>query len=378
VSDTDLPDPLLVTQAAQLQMLAEKLASQPLIAVDTESNSLYAYQERVCLIQFSIPGEDFLVDPLALDDLSPLAPLFASPQHEKIFHAAEYDLLCLQRDFGFSFANIFDTMVAARTLGEERVGLGSILFAEFGLRLDKRYQRANWGKRPLPRDLLSYARLDTHYLIPLRNRLLERLQQNKLWPLAAEDFNRACRVNGRAPASKDALCWKINGARDLSGQQAAVLQKLCIYRDQMARKLDRPAFKVLSDRILLSLASHCPRRREDLLAAGMTPRQVRVFGKGVLRAIRQGLNAPPAHQPYAPRPSEDYLLLIEALSDWRKDQARRMGVNSDVILPRSIMRKIARQNPSDLQTLGEIMREVPWRFEKFGESILQVVRKGAF
>ncbi len=151
----------VITHAAALRTLANELQRHPIIAVDTESNSLYAYRERVCLIQFSTPLADTLVDPLALDDLTPLAPIFADPKIEKVFHAAEYDLICLKRDFGFEFANLFDTLVAARILGRKHVGLGAILAAEFNVEQDKRFQRANWGARPLPPDHLFYAVQDT-------------------------------------------------------------------------------------------------------------------------------------------------------------------------------------------------------------------------
>ena len=163
----------------------------PVVAVDTESNSLYAYQERVCLIQFSIPNQDYLVDPLALEDLSALAPLFNSSKIEKIFHAAEYDIIMLDQDFGFDFENLFDTMVAARILGWKAVGLGSILKDQFGIEVEKKYQRANWGKRPLSKDMLVYAQLDTHYLISLRERIKSDLENIGRWPLAKEDFQHA-------------------------------------------------------------------------------------------------------------------------------------------------------------------------------------------
>ena len=192
----DLPAPIFIARTPALQRLAKSLNREPLVAVDTESNSLYAFKEQVCLIQFSTPQKDFLVDPLALKDLSPLEPFFRNPKTEKIFHAAEYDLICLKRDFNFEFANVFDTMIAARILGREAVGLGSMLETEFGVHLDKRYQRANWGKRPIPAHLLSYAQLDTHYLISLRNRLRKTLKESALWPLATEDFERLCNQKG--------------------------------------------------------------------------------------------------------------------------------------------------------------------------------------
>src|SRR5690606_21288536 len=117
------------------------LAREPAVGVDTESNSLFAYRERVCLIQFSTPTQDFIVDPLALGDLSGLAPLFANPAQQKVFHAAEYDIICLKRDYGFQFANLFDTMVAARTLGWPQLGLAAILENHFGVKMNKRFQR---------------------------------------------------------------------------------------------------------------------------------------------------------------------------------------------------------------------------------------------
>ncbi len=184
-------DVVLITQAGDLQSMVRALERERILAVDTESNSLHAYRERVCLIQFSTAQADYLVDPLALEDLSALSPLFGNPEIEKVFHAAEYDLLCLRRDFGMEVTNLFDTMIAGRILGRNEIGLGSMLEAELGVKLDKRYQRANWGQRPLPEHLIDYARLDTHYLILLRDRLHAELNERGLLPLAQEDFRMA-------------------------------------------------------------------------------------------------------------------------------------------------------------------------------------------
>ncbi len=179
---------------------------KPRIAVDTESNSLHAYHERVCLIQFSTTEQDYILDPLALEDLSLLGPIFANPQIEKIFHAAEYDLICLRRDYGFTFSNIFDTMQAGRILGRKQAGLDRLLEDKFGVKVNKRFQKADWAVRPLSRDLLVYARLDTHYLIPLSNLLKADLEEKGLWQLALEDFQIACHPNGQKP-KVDAPAW---------------------------------------------------------------------------------------------------------------------------------------------------------------------------
>src|SRR4030043_821960 len=175
------------TNPGGLKRVADILAAQPILAVDTESNSLFAYHEQVCLIQFSTPEADYLLDPLGFGDLPSLAPIFADENIQKTFHAAEYDLLCMKRDYGFEFNNLFDTMLAARIVGRKEVGLGSILESEFNIQADKRHQRANWGQRPLPGYLLDYARQDTHFLIPLQEILKRQLESKGLLPLAQED-----------------------------------------------------------------------------------------------------------------------------------------------------------------------------------------------
>src|ERR1700712_3897883 len=193
-----LTPPVLVADADSLARLVAALARCPFVAVDTESNSLHAYRERVCLIQFSTPDADFIVDPIRLPDLQPLAPLFANPEQQKIFHAAEYDLLCLRRDYGFAFANIFDTMSAARALGWPQVGLAAILGTHFGVTMNKKFQRADWKRRPLTPEQLDYARLDTHYLLALRDQQFEALTASGHWPEAQEEFDRLARVRVEA------------------------------------------------------------------------------------------------------------------------------------------------------------------------------------
>lgn len=369
-----LPDPILVTRPAALQRLVDDLLAQPIIAVDTESNSLYAYREQVCLVQFSHPQVDYLVDPLALDDLSILDEIFTNPSIEKVFHAAEYDLICLKRDFGFEFENLFDTMLSARILGIEGVGLSTLLEQEFGIRLDKRYQRANWGQRPLPTHLLNYARLDTRYLIALRHRLAKQLEQRGLWPLADEDFKRMRSINGKNPDERLDDPWRIHGAQDLSPQKAAVLNELCRYRDEVARALDRPLFKVLGDKTLLEVAQSLPHSQAELEGlSGMTVRQMERHGRGLLEAVAVGLKAPPVHPPRHVRPNDSFLQRLDALREWRKHTARSMGVPSDVVLPRDLMHAIAERAPGSPSELRAVLHAAPWRFERFARPILDVL-----
>ncbi|MFZ2098172.1 MAG: HRDC domain-containing protein [Anaerolineales bacterium] len=364
-----------ITRPGELKRLVQTLANQPNIAVDTESNSLFAYREQVCLIQFSISDADYLLDPLELNDLAPLAPIFTDPHIQKIFHAAEYDLICLKRDFGFSFNNLFDTMLAARILGRKAVGLGSILEAEYGIQVDKRHQRANWGQRPLPDYLLDYARQDTHYLLPLKEKLEQELKRKGLLPLAQEDFKRMCQVEA-SPNNGKTDCWRVNGVHHLSPQQAAVLQQLCFYRDEVARQVNRPLFKVISDHTLFAIANDLPGSLDELKTLpGMTNHQMKRHGTALLQAVQRGLQAEPVYPPRNVRPDDHFLARVEALKQWRKQKARQLEVESDIILPRDLLHRLASHNPQEMQAISACLPDVPWRFQRYGEEILHALKR---
>ena len=373
-----LPPPLLVADEDSLGRLVRALAAHPVVAVDTESNSLHAYRERVCLIQFSTPDADYIVDPIRLPDLAALAPFFANPGQEKVFHAAEYDLVCLRRGYHFEFTNIFDTMSAARTLGWPQVGLASILDTHFGVKMNKAHQRADWKRRPLTPDQLDYARLDTHYLVALRDRQLQALTESGHWLEAHEEFERLARLRGDADnaGSDPTAFWRVKGARDLTPAQAAVLQALFAYREQQAERLDRPPFKMMGEATLMELARRAPRHAEDLLSVpGMTPEQTRRHAHGVLHAIQQGLHAPAQHPPQADRESDEVRDRYDRLHTWRKHRARARGVESDVILPRTALWDLARRPPRTHSELAHITDFGPWRRDTYGAEILALLSR---
>ncbi|MGB8645057.1 MAG: ribonuclease D, partial [Anaerolineae bacterium] len=205
--------PVLVASRPAFDEMLARLLAAPVVAVDSESDSLYSYYEKVCLLQFSIPGVDYVLDTLAVREIAPLADLFASPAIEKVFHAAEYDIMVIKRDFGFAFAHIFDTMVAARILGWKQVGLGSILEQRFGVKVDKRFQRADWGKRPLTQEEIAYARNDTYYLIGLHDLQKGELERVGRVREAQEEFDRLTRVAWGEREFDPNRYYTIEGAR---------------------------------------------------------------------------------------------------------------------------------------------------------------------
>lgn len=373
---TNLSDPILVADQTQFLKTVSVLSQEPIISVDTESNSLFAYRERVCLIQFSIPGADYLVDPFDIEDLSQLGEIFSNPEIEKIFHAAEYDLLCLKRDYDFKFANLFDTMVAARILGRKKVGLGNLLKEEFRIELQKRFQKADWGKRPLPKDMQSYARFDTHYLIRLRDKYRDELIKAVRWPIAEEDFSRLSFVNGTPPGPVDTNIWRIHRSRDLSPEQAAVLQELVNYRDKKAESTNSPPFKVIGDKILLTIAENNPRSLQELNNLNSVPSKlIHRHGKGLISAVKRGENSPKISPPPRQKINNGFPDRLEILRDWRKKQAIKMGVESDIVLPRDLMLKIASETSMDKDKLNSILNSAPWRLKKYGNQIQSVMDK---
>jgi ribonuclease D len=368
-----LPPPVWVDKPNQLKHMIADLAGQSRIAVDTESNSLHAYREQVCLIQFSTRTTDYVVDPLVFDDLTSLGPLFSNPDIEKVFHAAEYDLICLRRDFGFEFSNLFDTMHAARVLGYQFVGLDNLLADKFQFEIDKRHQKADWAMRPLTPAQLDYARLDTHFLFDLRDLLEKELQEKERLQVAREDFVRACEVD--LPKGKvNGTAWKrFSTRKDISPRELTILSELCISRDQIAERMNRPVFKVISDVLLIDIARNLPEKDVDLSGLGLSPKQIHLWGDEILEAVKRGTVAPLVEREQAKRPNDAMLKRLQKLKNWRKRVAEGLEVESDIVLPKLYLNRLAENPPRSLQELETVMRESPTRFNTYGEQIYRLL-----
>ncbi|MGB8253681.1 MAG: HRDC domain-containing protein [Anaerolineaceae bacterium] len=371
MTNGQLNAPRWISTVPAFNVMLEEVRKASILAVDTESNSLFAYNERVCLLQLSTRKTDYLIDPLALD-IRLLGELFASPVIEKVFHAAEYDIICLRRGYHFQFTNIFDTMVATRLLKKPALGLASILQDEFDVIVDKKHQRANWGERPIKPAMLEYARMDTHYLIPLRERRMEELKAAGLWELAQEDFARVSEVNGSVPEKPN--CWSVAGREILPPQQMAVLQGLVEYRDQVARQIDQPVFKVFGNSVLVDLARTMPTNRKKLVEGDvLSERQLRHYGSELLEVIRQSENHPVPRRNHTRRPPEIFLNRYEKLKRWRAVTASEMGLESDAILPKDIMRAIAELREITPEELKLVMSSTPWRYQRYGTRIIDLL-----
>jgi ribonuclease D len=369
-----LEPPIWVDTKLVLERAVADFVSEPRVSVDTEANSLHAYREQVCLIQFSTPNTDYLIDPIALTDLSVLAPVFSNPGIEKVFHAAEYDLIGLRRDFGFTFANLFDTMQAARILGYHSVGLDRLLGEKFGIKVDKRHQKADWAARPLKPDQIHYARLDTHYLFDLRDLLEKELRQRGRWELACEDFSRACGQDELKEKANGGAYWKRFSARkDMNTRELTILNELCLVRNAIASRMNRPPFKVVEDDQLIEIARCTPVHEVDLAGIGLSSRQINLWGADILMAVRRGVEAPLVIREQAKRPNEAMLKRLDKLKKWRKSVAEEIGVESDVVLPKIYLNMLAENPPKNADELSTAMARSPWRFGEYGVQILSLL-----
>jgi ribonuclease D len=363
------------------------LRGEPALAVDTDSNSLYAYRERVCLIQISVPGTDYLIDPLALDDLSALGPLLADKHVLKVLHGAEYDLIVLQRDFGFTFTNLFDTMWASRILGWPAHGLAALLKSQFGVSLNKKYQRANWALRPLPPEQLDYARLDTHYLLPLRDIQAQELEATGRWPQARHRFRKLSQTQWEPKEFDSEGFWHVSGSRDLDNVGRGVLRQLYLYREDRARAEDRPPFKVLSNRAMVALSEQRPSSAKAMVQIkGISNRIARKYGDGILAAIHRGSRQPLTWQerPRSDngsnrgsngRPSPASQARFDALRSWRNATAEARGVDPDIVLTNDLLWSVANSNPRSPAELARAGVLAPWQVDEYGKDLVDVVRR---
>lgn len=372
------PYQLVTTEAAWRACLAQ-LQGQPRLAIDLEANSMYAYREQVCLIQISIPGKDFIIDPLPDYELDGLGVLIEDPAVEKVFHAAEYDLILLKREFGWELRNLFDTMWAARILGYSHMGLAHILESLYQVQLNKKFQKADWCRRPLNQQQLFYAQCDTHYLLDLRDHFEAELGKAGRWVEAQEIFAEQSQIRLNSNQFDPDGFWTMNGVRHLNRENLAVLKALYVFRDEEAKRLNRPYFKILGDQTMLEIAQLAPRRLDQLQRIeGMSSGQVERYGRHMLQLIEANRDAPPPARPKRPRRQPDTVVRrYERLQEWRKQQAAVRGVESDVIINRDAMWAIAQAYPQTVEALAELNVLGPWRLNEYGRRIVVMLNRAS-
>lgn len=369
----------MLTTSRQIEELAAELGREAAIAVDLEADSMHCYKEKVCLLQFSTAERTWLVDPLAGADLTPLKPLLADPSLRKIFHAADYDIRCLHRDFGIEIRGLFDTMISSQFLGEEKIGLADVLNKYFGVELDKQYQRADWAIRPLTEGMLRYAAEDTRHLHRLAALLEEKLREKERMEWVAEEF--ALLEAARFHEQEGPLFLRAKGAVALERRQLAVLENLLQWRDREAQRRDHPPFKILGSKSLLEAARLQPRTLKDLTAVeGISSRLAERYGRDLLAGIEAALALPDVALPVFPRgerrlrdPQADKRMTL--LKEWRQQKAAELTIDAGIVINNALLEELARRVPGQVAELTGLAGMKQWQRQVLGEEIVAVLNR---
>jgi ribonuclease D len=371
-----------IRSAEELCALADRLRGDGAIAIDSESDSLHHFPERVCLVQVATgTGAAWLVDTLSVRALYPLTPLLTDPAIPKIFHGASYDLTSMKRGFGLTFSGIFDTMLAAQFLGFPELGLDAVLTRalEVELRGPSR-QKDDWGSRPLSAEQEQYAAADVIHLVQLRAVLLQGLMSCGRAAWVEEECAAMADMPPPVPQADPDAYMALKGARTLDRRGLAVLKALHEARDGWARASGRPPFKVLGAEAMVRLAAERPESAAGVGAIpGCSPKVVARSGAGILAAIAQGLavsedNLPEMPRPARPRMSPAARHRQDALLAWRTGAAGRVGLDPGILLPRRLIDRLAQSPPGDLAALADVEGIRRWRHGAFGSEILATLR----
>jgi ribonuclease D len=350
------------------------------LALDSESDSLYHHYEKVCLIQLATEdGHAYLIDTLALPDLSPLKSVLADPGVVKVFHGADYDVTTLKRDFSFGFENIFDTMIAARFLGAPEIGLQALALSELGVALSKANQRDDWSKRPLTPIQEAYAQADVEHLLSIYARLLARLRDSGRLEWALEECQAVAALEPARRRDDREAYQRVKGARRLSLRSLAALGELYGWRDALARRSDTPSFRILTNEVLLTLAEKRPRTQKELgQVRGVLPRLAGESASildALDRARRLSEDALPRIAVVArPVVSEPTRRRIEALKAFRTREAARFGLDGSILLPQRLIDRLAEAAPRGREDLEAIEGLRRWRVDALGDRLLEALR----
>jgi ribonuclease D len=371
---------IIIDSTSKLEEFASRLAKQQIIGVDLESDSMYHFKEKVCLIQIASTQATAIIDPLQIKNLSLLEPLFRRADIQKVFHGADYDVRSLYRDFRIAVNNLFDTELACRFLGFKESGLNAVLKKKYNIQLDKKNQRKDWSKRPLPEDMVAYAAKDVHYLIPLAKSLQQELIQKGRLSWVQEECNYLSGVRP-APVDSEPLFLGFKGAGKLSPRGLAVLEELLQLRRKIAQLQDKPLFRIIGNKSILMLAEARPLSRRKLTETGaLGSKQIDRYGKDVISAVKKALRQPAKDLPKYPRKTAPMVPAIVAkrvkeLRNWRDLLAKKLQIDPAIICTKAQISALAVQRPGSVENLSKNNDLKTWQVAEFGKDIASILRK---
>ena len=349
------------------------------VAVDTEGASFHRFIDRIYLLQITTREHSAIIDPLPIGMPKALGDLLQDSDVEVVFHDADYDLRLLHQDYGWHVNHIFDTRIAAQLLGIKAFGLAALLEQFFGVKLDKKHQRADWSLRPLTQGMLDYAAQDTRHLLDLRDELKGRLEKLGRWAWAKEEFDRLEGTKWEEDDTSLAFL-RIKGARDLSRRELALLRELVPWRDSVAKEVDRATFRVMGNEVLLEIARTAPKSAKELSTLKGMPRGILDRGAhAILAAVQRGLEVADEHLPRFPRAQrwereDDFDARVTKLKSVRDAAATRLNLDPGVLCSRERLESIVRKKPDNLHDLEDVAGLRRWQIAEMGDQFISVLR----
>ena len=374
-----MPHYELITDPALLAHRAKAMAHESVLALDTEASSFHRYRERVCLVQISDRKDTWLVDPLSITDLAPLRTLLADKRMEVVIHDADYDLRILARHHDIRVENVFDTLVAAELLNEPEIGLAALLQRYLGISVDKKFQKADWSRRPLPEPMLSYAAGDTSHLIELRDILAEALRMKGRWEWAEEEFSLLTDAPFNLPINEEPAFLRMKGAKLLKPEQLAILREVHGWREGVAEQMDRAPFMVLGNDVLLSISTDPPGSLSELAGRkGVSERLIERHGQKIMAAIEKGRALPRDQWPRLQRPRRwekdpDHEARLKRLKNVRDRLTKEYDLRPGIVAANQLLNEIARTRPGDLEAFAALPGVRRYQVKHFGEELLKVI-----
>ena len=370
--------PIYLDTSSTVDTFLASIADTSIIALDAEGAGFHRFVDQIYLLQLSTREQTAIIDPIPIGSPAGLGALLESPTVEIVFHDADYDLRLLQQDYGWNVRNIFDTRIAAQLLGLRAFGLAALLERYFGVKLDKKHQRADWSMRPLTQGMLDYAAQDTIHLLQLRDRLKQELETAGRWEWAREEFG-----HSRAPSGPTTNPVKHSSSSRARATSLAVSWQFCAvsypWRDEIARQLDRATFRVVGNEQLLDIARQKPATREILGAIKGMPRGLfEQRGGEVLDAVQRGLAVPDADLPRFPKAPRwdrdpDFDARVNALKTVRDAAAERLDLDPGVLCARDRMEAVARANPTSIERLNEVRELRRWQASLLGAAFVKAL-----
>ena len=369
----------IIDTVAGLEKAVRTLEKGKAVAVDMEADSMYHFQEKVCLVQMATEKSTIVVDPLQVKNFSSLKPLFSNPDIKKIFHGADYDVRSFYRDFKIEINNLFDTEVACRFLGNEGTGLEAVLKKYLDISLNKKYQKKDWSKRPLPQEMIDYAARDVIYLFALAEICEKELEKKGRLAWVLEECDSLSKVR-TVLSNEEPLFLKFKGAGRLKSRSLAVLEALLQFRKSVAEKKDRPLFKIIGNNSIMKITTEKPvtlRRLKGIKA--LSGKQINMYGNDLIKVVAGALKIPESKLPVYPRKKAPVLPYevfgrIKALKSWRASKARALEIDSGMIFNNALITFIAIQNPVDRRAIERIKEMKNWQKKEFGQEIITLLR----